>query len=110
MLSENNVEILTPVKRKKGQKRLSFWDAVYSSAISSVKQEIESFNNWIIEKTNIQRPTKVRSSAGLFAFLFARIACALFAFLLLIRVFSVITVAFTLGIYAKKSLTFRHQA
>ena len=80
MRSQNNVEILTPIKRKKGQKKLSFWDGIYSSAISSVKQAIESFNNWIIDKTNIQRASKVRSAAGLTAFIFARIACALFWF------------------------------
>jgi len=80
MFSENNVEILTPIKRKKGQKKLSYWDGVYSTAISSVKQAIESFNNWIIEKTNIQRASKVRSSAGLIAFIFARIACAFLCF------------------------------
>lgn len=80
MMSENNVEISTPVKRMKGQKTLSFWDGVYSTAISSVKQVIESFNNWLIEKTNIQRASKIRSAAGLMAFVFARIACALFYF------------------------------
>jgi hypothetical protein len=80
MMSENNVEILTPIKRKKGQKNLSFWDALYSTASSSVKQAIESFNNWLIEKTNIQRASKVRSAAGLMSFIFARVACALFWF------------------------------
>ena len=80
MFSENNVEIFTPVKRKKGQKKLEFWDGIYSAAVSSVKQAIESFNNWIIEKTNIQRASKVRSAAGLTSFIFARIACALFWF------------------------------
>jgi len=80
MLSENNAEILTPIKCKKGQNKLSFWDGIYSSAISSVKQAIESFNNWIIEKTNIQRASKVRSAAGLTAFIFARIASSLFCF------------------------------
>ena len=80
MLSDNNVKILTPIKRKKGQKKLSFWDGLYSSAISSVKQAIESFNNWIIEKTNIQRASKVRSGPGLTAFIFARIACVFLCF------------------------------
>jgi len=78
MLSEHNVEIITPIKRKKGQKKLEYWDGVYSTAVSSVKQVVESFNNWIIEKTNIQRASKVRSASGLTAFIFARIACALF--------------------------------
>jgi len=80
MLSENNVEILTPIKRKRGQKKLSFLEGLYSSSISSVKQAIESFNNWIIEKTNIQRASKVRSNSGLTAFIFARIAYACFCF------------------------------
>ena len=80
MHSEKNVAILTPVKRKKGQKKLAYWDRIYSSAVSSVKQAIESFNNWLIEKTNLQKASKVRSSAGLISFIFARIACALFWF------------------------------
>ena len=80
MKTENNVEILTPVKRRKGQNKLSFWDSVYSTAISSVKQAIETFNNWLIEKTNIQRASKVRSSDGLISFIFARVACVLLFF------------------------------
>jgi hypothetical protein len=80
MQSEHNVEIITPIKRKKGQKELSFWDALYSASVSGVKQPIESLNNWLIVKTNIQRASKVRSAAGLTAFIFARIACALFWF------------------------------
>jgi len=78
MFEEHNVEVITPIKRKVGQKKLNYWDSVFSTAVSSVKQAIESFNNWIIEKTNIQKASKVRSSAGLTAFIFARIACALF--------------------------------
>ncbi len=80
MMCKNNVEIFTPVKLKKGQKKLPFWDGIYSTAISSVKQVIESFNNWLIQKTNIQRASKVRSTAGLTSFIFARIACALWGF------------------------------
>ena len=79
MLIVNNVEILTPIKRKKGQEQLPFWDRLYSSAVSGVKQAIESLNNWIIEKTDIQRASKVRSVAGLTAFVFARVACACFS-------------------------------
>ena len=78
MLREKNVEILTPIKRKKGQKKLSFWDGLYSASVSSIKQAIESFNNWIDQKTNIQKASKVRSSAGLLSFIFARVACAIF--------------------------------
>jgi hypothetical protein len=80
MLAENNVEILTPVKRENGQKYLASADKLLSLAISSVKQAIESLNNWLIEKTHIQKASKVRSADGLFVFLFARIVCACFCF------------------------------
>ena len=80
MLFANNVTVITPIKRDKGQECLPAWAKLYSSAVSSVKQAIESFNNWIIEKTNIQKASKVRSSSGLIAFVFARIACACFCF------------------------------
>jgi len=80
MLDENNVTVLTPVKREKGQKHLPFRDKLYSAAVSGVKQAIESLNNWLICKTDIQRASKVRSGDGLIAFLFARIAYACFGF------------------------------
>ena len=79
MQTERNVTILTPVKRKHGEDRLPSADKLLSSAVSSVKQAIESLNNWLIEKTYIQRASKVRSVSGLIAFLFARIACACFS-------------------------------
>jgi hypothetical protein len=76
--AERNATILTPIKRKRGEDRLPFADKMFSAAVSSVKQAIESLNNWLIEKTNIQRASKVPSTNGLIAFLFARIACACF--------------------------------
>ena len=80
MREENNVIIRTPIKRRKGQVRLSAWERLYSAAVSSVKQAIESLNNWIISKTDIQRASHVRSESGLTAFIFARIAAACFSF------------------------------
>ena len=74
MLSENNVEIVTPIKRSKGQKQLPYC-RLYSVAVSGGKQAIKSFNNWLIVKTDIQSASKVRSVSGLIAFVFARIAC-----------------------------------
>ena len=80
MLTMNNVTILTPVKHKKGQEYMSFSDRLFSSAVSSVRQPIESLFNWIQEKTNIQAASKIRSSSGLIAFVFARIAYACLCF------------------------------
>ena len=80
MQTERNVTILTPIKRKKNEERLPSADKLLSVAVSGVKQAIESLNNWLIEKTNIQRASKVRSASGLLSFVFARIACACFLF------------------------------
>ena len=80
MKQENNVTIFTPVKLKKGQRKLAFFDKLHSSAVSSVRQPIESFFSWLLQKTHIQSASKVRSSQGLCAFIFARIAFACFCF------------------------------
>jgi len=74
MRVNNNVNISAPVKLKKGQKTLECIDKLYNSAISAVRQPIESFFNWLIEKTHIQFASKVRSTNGLLSFIFARIA------------------------------------
>ena len=74
-----NVNLVAPVKLKKGQEVLESIDRLYNSAVSSIRQPIESFFNWIIEKTHIQSASKVRSSNGLLSFVFARLAvCFLF--------------------------------
>ena len=76
-----NSRILTPVKAVKGQsEQTRQWDKaandLYSKAVSSVRQPIESLFNWIIEKTDIQRASKVRSTNGLLVHVFGRIAAA----------------------------------
>lgn len=81
-----NSRILTPVKAIQNQSDSNrFWDRaandLYSRAISRVRQPIESLFNWIIEKTDIQRASKVRSTKGLLVHVFGRIAAA-FIFLI----------------------------
>lgn len=76
-----NSKILTPVKAVKGQSEMTrHWnkaaDDLYSKAVSTIRQPIESLFNWLIEKTDIQRASKVRSSKGLLVHVFGRIAAA----------------------------------
>lgn len=52
-------------------------DGLYSYAVSQIRQPIESFYNWLIEKTDIQRASKVHSTNGLMAHIFNKIASAL---------------------------------
>lgn len=74
MSEEYNINFITPVKLKKGQSILESADKLYNSLVSSVRQPIESFFNWLQEKTNIQHASKVRSANGLTAFVFPRLA------------------------------------
>ncbi len=75
---EQHVTLLTPVKKQKGQTFLDAADQWLSTAISQVRQPIESLFNWINEKTGIQIASKVRSYQGLMVHVFGKLAAALF--------------------------------
>jgi len=82
----SNSRILTPVKAVKNQAQVLIQrdkaaNDLYSRAVSAIRQSIESLFNWIIEKTDIQRASKVRSTRGLLVHVFGRIAAA-FIFLI----------------------------
>ena len=79
--NDHNAIMLTPVKGIKGQaENIRQWDKaandLFSTAVSKVRQPIESLFNWLIEKTDIQRASKVRSTKGLMVHVFGRIAAA----------------------------------
>lgn len=81
---EKNTTMLTPVKGIKGH---SEWDKqfdkaandLFSKAVSSIRQPIESFFNWLIEKTDFQKANKVRSTKGLLVHVFGKISAAFIA-------------------------------
>lgn len=80
--ADNDGELLTPIKYKKGQtledkQRHKAADDLFSAAVSRIRQPIESLFNWLIEHTDIQRAAKVRSTKGLIVHVFGRIAAAL---------------------------------
>ncbi len=78
---EKNSQMLTPIKLVKGESQAlrhldRAFNDLYSKAVSKVRQPIESFFNWLIEKTDIQRASKVRSTKGLLIHVFGKIAAA----------------------------------
>ena len=77
LAKEQDLLVLTPVKKKKGQSRLSAADKLFSEAVSKVRQPIESLFSWIDEKTGIQCASKVRSYQGLLVHVFGRLAAAM---------------------------------
>jgi len=81
LVKENNSIMYTPVKGIKDMPDiLKHWDRaandLFSRAVSRIRQPIESLFNWLIQKTDIQRASKVRSSKGLIVHVFGRIAAA----------------------------------
>ena len=78
---QNQGELLTPIVyqdhiQRALRSRTQRVDELYSTVISSIRQPIESFFNWLIEKTDIQRASKVRSHKGLLVHIFGKIAAA----------------------------------
>jgi hypothetical protein len=81
MAETNNSTMMTPVKAVKNQsetivQRDKAANDLYSTAVSKIRQPIEALFNWLIEKTDIQRASKVRSTKGLIVHIFGRIAAA----------------------------------
>jgi hypothetical protein len=79
--------MFTPVKAVRGQTQWETqmdraYNGILSTAVSSIRQPIESLFNWLIEKTEIQKASKVRSTKGLLTFVFGRMAAA-FIYLIL---------------------------
>ncbi|MCA1591050.1 MAG: hypothetical protein LC754_00005 [Acidobacteria bacterium] len=57
--------LITPYKRKRNKPKTAA-PALWSRFVSSFRQPIESFFGWLIQKTNIQNASRVRSTNGLF--------------------------------------------
>jgi hypothetical protein len=79
--NNRNSLMLTPVKGIKDQaenieQRDKAANDLFSTAVSKVRQPIEALFNWLIEKTDIQRASKVRSTKGLMVYVFGRLAAA----------------------------------
>lgn len=81
MLKYQNSEMLSPVKAVKGmeeviKQRIKAADDLFSTAVSRIRQPVEAIFNWLIEKADIQKASKVRSTKGLMVHAFGRLAAA----------------------------------
>lgn len=81
MFKKYNSEMLTPIKEVKGmtdqiKQRLKAADDLFSTVVSRIRQPIEALFNWLIEKADIQKASKVRSTKGLLVHAFGRLAAA----------------------------------
>ena len=82
LLKDQNTYIYTPVKLVKGDSKAlrhckKAVDDLFSTAVSTLRQPIESLFNWINEKSHIQNASKVRATNGLLTHIFGGVANAL---------------------------------
>lgn len=75
-LKIKRIELLTPLKKPKN-KELSNDQKRANKIISSFRQPIESFFKWLIDKTDIQRASRVRSAEGLLIHCIGKLSFAL---------------------------------
>lgn len=79
LLTQQQLDMFTPVKRQKGQKRLDSTQKLFSTYVSRMRQPIECFFNWLNEHTQIQYASKVRSQKGALLHCFGRLAAGLYS-------------------------------
>ena len=75
-LQAAQTKLLVPKKKPKGKDQ-SAGDKFYSRLISRIRQPIESLFKWLIDKTDIQRASSVRSTDGLLVHCFGKLTFAL---------------------------------
>src|SRR5215213_6505211 len=66
-LKAREIRLLTPLKKPK-KETLTSSQKRFNKIVSSFRQPIESFFKWLIDKTDIQRASQVRSTDGLLIF------------------------------------------
>ena len=74
---DQELKVLTPIKKQRGQKHLSSEDKIYSNAVSRIRQPIESLFGWLNKVTGIGGALNVRSSTGLLTHIYGRLAAAM---------------------------------
>jgi hypothetical protein len=76
-LETRTIKLLTPFKKPK-KESLSAEKRLFNKSVSSFRQPIESFFKWLIDKTDIQRASQVRSTDGLLIHCLGKLTFALF--------------------------------
>ena len=79
-LEKNHAVVLLTPRKKQKNDILTSGDT-FSALVSSLRQPVECFFNWLNRLTNIQSASMVRSLSGLLLHIFARITAALAALL-----------------------------
>ena len=74
-LGERGTHLLTPYKRRRNEPQEAT-PALWSRFVSSVRQPLESLFGWLIQRTDIQNASRVRSTEGLLVHCYGKLAVA----------------------------------
>ncbi|MFQ5753782.1 MAG: IS982 family transposase [bacterium] len=77
LFESKEINMVTPIKKKKGQKHLMLFQQAANSIHSSIRQPIDTLFGWIHKMTGIQNASKVRSQNGLFYHVAVKMVAAL---------------------------------
>ena len=75
MLQKSGTYLLTPYKRRRNEPETNV-PTLYNRFVSSVRQPLESLFGWLIQTTNLQNASRVRSTNGLLAHCYGKLAVA----------------------------------
>lgn len=74
-LKQRGIHLLTPYKRKRNEEETAI-PTLYNRFVSSIRQPIESLFGWLIQRTDLQNASRVRSTQGLLAHCYGKLAVA----------------------------------
>jgi Transposase DDE domain len=74
-LQERQVYLVTPYKRKRNEEETAV-PTLFNRFVSSIRQPIESLFGWLIQRTDLQNASRVRSTQGLMVHCYGKLAVA----------------------------------
>jgi hypothetical protein len=72
---ERGVYLVTPYKRKRNEDETAV-PKLFNRFVSSIRQPIESLFGWLIQRTDLQNASRVRSTQGLLVHCYGKLAVA----------------------------------
>lgn len=74
-LEERGIYLVTPYKRKRNEEE-TVVPTLFNRFVSSIRQPIESLFGWMIQRTDLQNASRVRSGRGLLVHCYGKLAVA----------------------------------
>jgi len=75
VMQERGIYLVTPYKRKRNEPETAV-PTLFNRLVSSVRQPIESLFGWLIQRTDLQNASGVRSTQGLLVHCYGKLAVA----------------------------------